>query len=101
MGFIQFKRWTEGKPQNETHWAFFFPVHRRAPSLGPGQLSVKTAQGFARNSSHSCLYRLGPPAIGALSRCLFWGGSPYENRQKQVATLILTSLLEDLGNGSP
>ena len=31
---------------------------------------------------------------------LFWlGGCPYENRQKQVGTLILTSLPEDLTVG--
>ena len=38
---------------------------------------------------------------GALLPTFFWGGFPNSNRlQKKVGTLILTSLLEDLGDQS-
>ena len=45
--------------------------------------------------------KLGPPAIGALSKALFWlgGFQPIKTGYRRKGILILTSL-EDLGKGS-
>ena len=77
------------------------PRNTRLTEDSPNKTSESTAQPGVRERP-GCEDRtwLGPPAIGALSHRFFfgWEGSPTKiDYRKRVGTLVLTSLLEDLG----
>ena len=61
--------------------------------------NLPTESGFFKFREAVILGNLGPPVVPFLT--LFWGSSPKINVLKQVGTLILTSLLEDLVTEQP